>query len=256
MRIIDFSDNYLILYFYNSTLVGLYAPVYTLGMVGIMVFVNSFRLAWHPFFLSEQDNPDASNIFSKVTTWYAVFIGTVFLGIFLFRKEIFHVYAPSFPRELASLIPFISFAYVLYGFYIIMLAGVFIREKTKYLPLAPLTGAALNLGLNFVFIPVYGIAGAVFTTVIAYLAMVTILFVISRRVYRIRYEYGRIGRVLLTVGGAAAISLAVDIGHTALRLLFNGAVFCIPLLLYWYGGFLLPAEKSRIHEILRKRSLK
>ena len=51
MRIIDLSDRRIIQYFFDESKVGQYSYAYTLGMVGIMVFVNSFRTAWQPFFL-------------------------------------------------------------------------------------------------------------------------------------------------------------------------------------------------------------
>ena len=196
-RVIDLSDRQIILRFLGDSELGRYSVSYTLGMVGIMVFVNSFRLGWQPFFLSLKDNPNARNLFSRVATYYAMFIGMALLGITLFRKEIFILYASKLPVSLAEIVPFVSCAYVFFGFYIIMLAGIFIREKTWLLPVVTFTGAALNLGLNFIFIPALGIIGAAYSTVIAYFVMVIILYGMSFHVYRVDYEFKRLGVVLL-----------------------------------------------------------
>ncbi|MBN1294404.1 MAG: oligosaccharide flippase family protein [Candidatus Latescibacteria bacterium] len=250
MRIIDFSDRYLIAYFFGAegtTAVGYYTPSYTLGMVGIMVFVNSFRLAWQPFFLSVKDNPDARQLFSKVATYYSIFIGMVFLGMTLFREEIFREYtAGKFPVSLSGIIPFVALAYLLYGFYFIMLAGIFIREKTKYLPIAPISGALLNLGLNFIFIPKFGIIGASYTTVIAYATMVIILFIISRKIYTVSYEYYRIGVVFFVTSLMIAVSLFVRIDSAIPHYLFTVLLLLVPPVIYWFCGFLKAEEMARI----------
>ena len=106
MRVIDISDRYIILYKLGDTgasFLGGYTVAYTLGMVGIMVFVHSFRTAWQPFFLSVQHEKDAGAIFSRVATYYTMFIGLVFLGMTLFRREIMTLYAPEYPASLHRL---------------------------------------------------------------------------------------------------------------------------------------------------------
>ncbi len=255
LRIIDYSDRYIIAYYFGESgtrEVGRYAPAYTLGMVGIMVFVNSFRLAWQPFFLSVKDNPDAKRLFSKVATYYAVIIGMVFLGVTLFRGEIFYRYTSGkYPATLAGIIPYVALAYILYGFYFIMVAGVFIRKKTIYLPLAPITGAALNIGFNFLFIPRYGIIGAAYTTIIAYLAMVVILFVISRKIYHVQYEYYRLAVVFFITAGLIAVSLGINVEPGILQLLFNGALCVLPPIIYWNSGFFTPVEKDRARATIK-----
>jgi len=255
LRIIDYSDKYIIAYYFGESgtrEVGRYAPAYTLGMVGIMVFVNSFRLAWQPFFLTVKDSPDAKKLFSTIATYYAVFIGMVFLGVTLFREEIFYLYTSGkYTLTLAGIIPYVALAYILYGFYYIMLAGVFIRKKTIYLPLATITGAALNIGFNFLFIPKYGIIGAAYTTIIAYLAMVVILFVISRKIYHVQYEYKRLAIVFLITAGLIAVSCGITTESGILRFLFNGALCVLSPFIYWHSGFLTLVERNRVKSILK-----
>ena len=250
MRIIDISDRYLIEHFIGKAAVGRYHVAYTLGMVGIMVFVNSFRTAWQPFFLSLKDNPDAGKLFSKVATYYAVFICMVYLGMTLFRQEIFHIYAPQHSPGLSAIIPFVALAYLLYGFYIIMLAGIFIREKTKYLPIAPITGALLNVGFNIVFIPRFGIIGAALTTVIAYCAMVVVLFIIAHKVYHVSYEFRRLGVVFIITAVIISVSYVLHVETAMLRYLSHALLLLVPPAVYWFGGFLRPEEIRGMKKII------
>jgi O-antigen/teichoic acid export membrane protein len=209
-----------------------------------MVFVNSFRLAWQPFFLSVKEDPGARAMFSRIATYYAMFIGMVFLGITLFREEIFSILAPKYPVYYAGLLPFGAVACVLFGFYLIMNAGVFIRDKTNVLPVATVVAAVINIGLNFLFIPRFGVYGAAFTSIVAYIAMVAILYSISRRIYRVDYELGRLAVVVLASAVPAIVpGLIMPDGHVA-GFIFRGALLLVPPGVYIAGGFLRPDERQ------------
>lgn len=245
MRVVDTSDKFLIAYLLGDrgeAELGGYAVAYTLGMAGIMIFVNSFRLAWQPFFLSVKEDPGARGMFSRIATYYAIFISTVFLGITLFRSEIYWLWAPKWPQHYSGLLPLVAIAYILDGFYLIMNAGIFIREKTKYLPLATVIGAALNLGLNFLFIPWLGVFGAAYTTIIAYVSMVFVLYFISRRIYRVDYEFRRLGVILLVTAGAAVIFELYSPQGVVTGIFFKLALLAALPVIYLAGGFLTPDE--------------
>jgi len=257
MRVIDLSDRYVIVYLLGDegrAELGRYSVAYTLGMVGIMVFVNSFRLAWQPFFLSLKDDPANRGIFSRIATYYTMFIGMVFTGIFLFRREIFTLYASdraAYPASLSAIVPVVSLAYIFFGLYIIMLAGVFIREKTRYLPVVTSAAAALNVGLNFYFVPRYGIIGAAYTTVIAYIVMVVLMYVVSRRIYHVSYEFGRLGIVAVVTAAAIGASYAVTPPQAAVNFLFRAFLFAVPPIVYYFGGVIQPVEKAKIAQLVR-----
>lgn len=256
MRVVDYSDKILILYLLGdkgAAELGGYNMAYTPGMVGIMVFVNSFRLAWQPFFLSLKDNPDNRNIFSRVATWYAAFMGYALVGITLFRREIFAIYAPKFPNELSAIIPFVSLAYILFGFYIIMTAGIFIKEKTRYLPFGAFIAAVLNLGLNFYFIPAFGIIGAAYTTIISYAAMVIVMYVISDRVYNVTYDFKRLGIACLLTVVPIALSLVIQPSNVIVSFVFRVVLVIVVPIMYLSDMYLLPDEREQLLNVVKKR---
>ncbi|MFC1651162.1 polysaccharide biosynthesis C-terminal domain-containing protein [Candidatus Latescibacterota bacterium] len=252
IRIIDLADRRIILHIFDDARVGQYAVPYTLGMVGIMVFVNSFRIAWQPFYLSLGSNPEAKSVFSRTATYYAMFISIMFLGIVLFRDEIFIIFTRGeYPLSLANIIPYVSLSYVIYGFYVIMLAGVFIKEKTKILPIATFAGAAVNLGLNFVFIPRFGIIGAAYTTVIAYTLMVVILYFFSRKIYLIKYEFKRLGAVFLITAIPIILSIVYVPGGIFAGMFFKSLLFLMPFAAFYFAGFLRVEEKRYVRQKIR-----
>lgn len=249
MRIIDRSAVILIAYLLGEegeAAAGVYSVAYATGVAGVLVFVNSFRLAWQPFFLSVKEDLGARAMFSRIATYYTMSIGMVFLGIALFRREIFHLLAPGWPDIYAGLLPLGAVACIFFGFYLIMNAGVFIREKTKYLPIATIVGAAVNIGLNFLFIPWFGVYGAAYTSIAAYAIMVAILYFISRRIYQVDYEFGR-----LVIAGTAVLlpallpELFMPESYWA-GVSFRCALLLFPPLVYFTGGFLRPDERHAL----------
>jgi len=253
IRVIDYSDRRLILRFLGESEAGYYAVVYNLGMVAIMVFVNSFRTAWQPFFLSLKTNSESKMVFSRTATYYMMFICFIFLAVFLFRNEILHVYDPDSPLTLAPLIPLIASSYVLYGLYIILLPGIFFKEQTYFLSLAAVAGAVLNVGLNLVFIPRYGITGAACTTILSYAVMMLILYCISRSIYsEVRYELGRIGVIAAVTAFPAGLSYFYTIDNQVVSFGVRAILMMIPPLYYLFSDFLDTEEKNHFRDLFFK----
>jgi len=256
LRVIDIADRQLIkrlLGENSAALLGGYLIAYQLGMVGILVFVNSFRLAWQPFFLSMKTEADAGRIFSRVATYYAVFIGMAFLGITLFREEILTIYAGSVSPRLADVIPVVSFSYVLFGFYVIMLAGIFMEDKTRYLPVVTSVGAFLNVGLNLWFIPRFGVIGAAYSTAVSYTAMVAVMYVISSRVFKVVYEFRRLGFVCIVTAVPILLSQLFQPHQTGVDFFYRWLLFMIPPVVYYRSDFLLPEERNYLTEFMKYR---
>jgi O-antigen/teichoic acid export membrane protein len=105
------------------------------------------------------------------------------------------------------------------------------------------TGAAaiLNVALNLLLIPRYGMEGAAAATVAAYALMFVAMAWWGRRVYPVPYQWRRVGTALaagaalVVVGKALDVPLAVAV---VLALVYPLAL--VPL------GFLLPSERARL----------
>ncbi len=256
MQVINISDRYVLLYAVGKQAVGFYYPVYMLGMVAIMVFINSFRLAWQPFFLAEKESAEAPRLFSRVTTYYALFIGMVLLGLTLFRDWIFTFYAPEYPSSLANLMPLVALGHIFYGLYIIMLAGIYIRDKTWVLPVAAAVAAVVNVALNLLLIPRYGIPGAVWATVAAYATLASIMYRLTRRVYHVPYEFGRLGFVAGVTALPALLSLVWRPEPLMLDLLWRASLLALPVVVYLAGGFLNDDERAQLVRVARTLALR
>jgi len=209
-NLVQIIDRPILKYLTDDKIVGIYTANYKLGIF-MMLVVSMFEFAWRPFFLNNAKEPDAKKIFSKVLTIFVLFCSVVFLIISFFIEDIVKINLPFNYNligkaywEGLEIVPVILFAYILYGIYINFMAGIYIEKKTKYLPLITGAGAVANIISNFILIPEYSYMGAAISTLISYAVMMTGIFLVSQKYYKVNYEYKKVGFIflsLLTVSG-------------------------------------------------------
>jgi O-antigen/teichoic acid export membrane protein len=105
--------------------------------------------------------------------------------------------------------------------------------------------AALNVVLNVLLIPPYGMMGAAIATVAAYSLMFLLMAVYAQRIYNTPYQWRRV-----TIALVAAIALLV-VGKLVDAPLPLAIALCgvYPLALLPLG-FYLPAERARLRRLL------
>ncbi len=204
-NLVQIIDRPILKYLTDDKIVGIYTANYKLGIF-MMLVVSMFEFAWRPFFLNNASEPDAKKIFSKVLTIFVLFCSVVFLIISFFIEDIvkmnlpfnYHLIGKAYWEGL-EIVPVILFAYILYGIYINFMAGIYIEKKTKYLPLITGAGAIANIVSNFILIPEYSYMGAAISTLISYAVMMTGIFLVSQKYYKVNYEYKKVGLIFLSL---------------------------------------------------------
>jgi O-antigen/teichoic acid export membrane protein len=106
-----------------------------------------------------------------------------------------------------EIVPIILFAYLLYGIYINLMAGIYIEKKTKYLPLITGVAAFINIICNFLLIPSFDLMGAAIATLISYFVMMAGIYYYSQKYYKINYEVKKILIILFTAVAAYTVFL-------------------------------------------------
>jgi O-antigen/teichoic acid export membrane protein len=134
----------------------------------------------------------------------------------------------------APIIPLIALSTMLYGVYMLFTVGLYIQRKTWYGVVFMTLAALVNVGLNIVLIPLYGSMGAAVSTLIAYVLLALIAYVVNQRIYPVPFEIG-IFMTALLVG----IVLYVGADLLAQRYGIYGASGIYSGFLAVYGGFLL-----------------
>ncbi|MCW8848609.1 MAG: polysaccharide biosynthesis C-terminal domain-containing protein, partial [Melioribacteraceae bacterium] len=158
---------------------------------------------WQPFFLTNAKEENAKKIFSKVLSLFLIFSSLIWIILSLFidnlaRIEFFHGKTLIGQDYLVGIyiVPVVLLSFVFYGLYINFIAGIYLEEKTKYLPLITGIGAVVNIISNLLLVPQIGIMGGALSTLFSYVLMSIGIFIVSQRFYKINYEYDIIFKVL------------------------------------------------------------
>jgi len=221
---------------------GIFSAGYKLGMIMALV-VAAFRFAWHPFFLTTSKQEDAPEIFARVLTYFLLVTGFFFLAVSFFIEEIvrFRIAGFSLVGEAyiggTQIVPIIMLAYIGYGVYANFVVGIYLRKKTVYLPFITGAGALVSVLGNFLLIPPLGIMGAAWATFLAYATMATALYCVSRRLYFIPYELGRILKLVFLFGILFSLGTHTILAESIVyRLILLASLFPLLWIIRFFSG--------------------
>ncbi len=191
--ILQLSDRYLLSRFRPLAQVANYALAYSLGGVLSIVILSPFALAWPTAMFAIAKREDAAQIFRQVFRWFSL---VLLFGAFAFSLACTVMLKLLFPPEYHSAAPvilIIATSLMFYGIIHVFQIGVGVRRKTWLVTISTTISALANVGLNLALIPLYGSMGAAVSTLIAYILLALICYIINQRIYPIPFEIGRFG---------------------------------------------------------------
>ena len=267
--IVHASDRFFIKHYVDLSMVGVYSLAYRMGSSINMFVTSPFIQIWLPRRFAIHKQPHAKETYARVLTYYLA--AAAFLGVWLSlvsRDVLLVIGKPDF-YEAAGIIPLIVLAYIIFGLHYHVEIGIMITKKTSYLAYINTCNAALNIILNLLLIPRFGMYGAAYSTLICFINKVGWTRWISNRLYPLQFEYGRIGKIVFAAAATFTAGWLIPYpaafnqymsdfaGHSsALRILGVEFVLirsCVMLLfvgILLASGFLLPEEKEYAQESL------
>jgi O-antigen/teichoic acid export membrane protein len=241
----NFSDRLFLVRLADTTEVGLYSVGVRLASAMVLL-LTAFRLAWPAFAYSIEDEREARRTYAFVLTYLVLLTTWVATALALLSPWIVRwIAAPAF-AESSRVVGPLAFAAVAFGAYIVVAIGVGRARRTQFNWVVTGAAAAINIVLNLVLIPPYGMMGAAIATIVAFATMFAGMAWWSQRIYPVPYQWRRVltaalgGIALVVAGKLLDANLAVAL---ALALLY-------PLALLPFG-FYLPAERRAIGARLR-----
>jgi len=170
--IVNSSDRYLIGILLGIAFVGYYSPGYTLGnIVNMYIAPLSFLL---PAILSkyydEGDLVGVGTIIQYSLKYYLLLAIPSVIGLSFLSKPILEILSTNEIAQEGYLItPFVALSALIFGIYAIVMNAMILEKKTKIIGIIWILAAIVNFGLNLIFIPLFGILGAAFTTLLSFM---------------------------------------------------------------------------------------
>jgi O-antigen/teichoic acid export membrane protein len=224
-------DRYYIFHHRSPALAGLYSIAVKLA--GAVAFiVRAFQYAWPPLAYSVRDDAEAARLYGLVTTYYLLVSGLVVAGLALLGRWVLRLLAaPSFFGAYRAL-PWVALGWALYGLWVVFLviAGR-AQVTTRNFP-AALAGLVANVVLLLVLVPSLGIAGAGIALCGAYVVMIAVMHVLTRRAFAATFEWRRLVQLAVVLGGMSAAGDLLLPTHGVVGLMTRAAVLAaMPLVL-------------------------
>ncbi|MFX0198699.1 MAG: lipopolysaccharide biosynthesis protein [Candidatus Hodarchaeota archaeon] len=246
-QVMTSADRYFLQHLSTTTEVGLYSLGYSVGMV-INLMVQAFQIAWRRQIFVIAKQPDAEQQFAKMLTYYLLVLGFMGLGLSVLGREVLVIMTTPKFYAAFKVVPLIILSYLFYGVRFITNTALETQNRMKYVPPIIIGSALLNMVLNYLLIPRYGMMGAAWATVIAYVSLAFFQTAINQYFWHIPYEYKRIGKIVLVWGMIYGASLLIQSPNTWL----NGGLKLVLLVTYPFFLYLLRFyEKQELIAIKR-----
>jgi O-antigen/teichoic acid export membrane protein len=244
-------DRYYIYHDRGQGLAGLYSIA--IKLAGSVAFiVRAFQYAWPPLAYSVTDDAQAARLYGLVTTYYLLVSGWVVAGLALLGRWVLRLLAAHAYYGAYRALPWVALGWAMYGLWVVFLviAGR-ANVTTRNFP-ASLAGLVANVVLLLVLVPPLGIAGAGVALCGAYVVMLAVMHLLTRRAFAAQFEWRRLLQLVIVMGGLAALGDLLLPTHGAVGLLSRAAVFAaIPLVLH-LARFAHPEELAQLRALVAR----
>jgi O-antigen/teichoic acid export membrane protein len=182
--VVALSDRYVIGFFRGIASVGIYSAAYSIGGI-ISMFWSYIAYILGPTVFNLYD----SNKIGEVKTYLSyswkylmmLSIPSAFGLSALAKPLLTSLTTPEFVSTGQFVVPLVALSMIFYGVQGIFGEVIQMSKHTKIFAIAFGTGAGLNLGLNVLFVPRWGVIAAAIVALIAYVLVAGIIYYQSRK---------------------------------------------------------------------------
>ena len=246
---INFGDRFFLVHLADLAEVGRYELGVRIASAMVLL-LTAFRTAWPAFAYSIEDEDEARRTYGFVLTYLVLVASWVALALGLLAPWLVRILAPSndefWPG--ARVVAPLAFAFAVYAGYIVVSIGIGRARRTGFNWVVTGVAALVNVALNLVLVPRYGMEGSAAATLVAYGVLFVVMAWHAQRTYPVPYQWRRVATALGVATALTAAGKALDVplaAAVAIALVY-------PLVLVPFG-FYLPAERARVRRLTLSR---
>ena len=200
--VLNSSDRIMIKNLCSENDTGLYSLAYNLAMLMILIntALNSTLGPWLYQKIKDRDYKRIGNVAYRLL--FAVAAANLIL--IAFAPEAVMIFAPSAYYDAIWAIPPVSMSLFFLFMYDLFAKFAFYYEHTSLIMIASVIGAALNLLLNAIFIPIFGYIAAAYTTLVCYMIYSFVHYLLMRYVCKKHADNARVYNPLIILVMSAA----------------------------------------------------
>jgi O-antigen/teichoic acid export membrane protein len=240
-------------YYMSLSLVAIYSVGYAVGSIAFELIIIGFHWAVLPFYYrtaKEESEDKSKEIFTYVATYNTTIILYLALFTILMGKELLFLFASAKYAEAETVINIVAISCTFQYLFFIPSRGLYLKKKTIYFPPLLFVTVGVNVIASFLLIPPYGIVGAAWATLIAYLVRIVLTLILAQKFFFIPYDYRRLAKAIFAF---AVVLILFNVMPQWPRIYTIPLKLCMivlyPALLYFLSFF----EKRELDKFNSKR---
>lgn len=237
---LNLANRYFLRYYISLSDVGIYSIGSKISSL-LGLFTGAFQLAWTPFALSIHRDEDSKKVYANTLTYYFAIMCGVGTGLSIFALEILKILATEPYYRASIVVPYLVFSVISTGTYYIVSIGLNIAKKTFHIGWTMMVSAGINIALNFILIPKYGIIGASVASCASNWVYPILLYFISQHYYPINYRLDKAAVILLSSIILIIVSNFINLSNILLIITIKFILVIIYFLILMVNSIIKPS---------------
>jgi O-antigen/teichoic acid export membrane protein len=210
--IVKQSDKYFVLLFISIADMGIYSLSLRFGNIIHQLLTVPFNLVYIPRRFEIMNRDHAGEVYSRIFTYYIFLVVFVGLAISMLIPEILTLMVTPRFMKAKEIIPFVVLSMIIFGSHFHFDFGILYSKKTEHLAYINLSCAVMQVALNILLIPKFGVQGAVWSSIIVFGPEAIALYFVSKRSFDIPYQFSRVLAYCGLAAGFYGISTFIHAG--------------------------------------------
>lgn len=191
--ILVFFDRLVINKYYGLNDTGLYSFAYNVAMI-MDVVIYAINAAWVPILFKKLNDGKLE----EINSYFIQFTKLVLLGaivLILFARELIMLLADDRFHSSLTIVPIIIIGYVFKYLYSAYSHIEYYHKKTLVLAFFTIIAGIVNIILNMVFVPKFGVLSAAYTTLVSYVLLFILHYLYVK--YGIKDNTFKVGTIIV-----------------------------------------------------------
>lgn len=223
--------------------VGIYSACYKLSLL-ISLFIQAFRMGAEPFFFKQAEGLNPQRTYARVMKFFVITVTFIFLLVSLYIPVFKYFVGETYWKGL-GVVPVLLLANIFLGVYYNLSIWYKLGNKTKAGAYITLTGAAITILVNRLFIPTFSYMACAWATFFCYGTMMILSYLWGQKEYKIPYPTKKLVAYVLIV----VVLFFIHKGITSLLPYTWFSLITATLLLLVYSWFILLIERKEFQKL-------
>ena len=208
---------------------GVYGACVKVAMIMAMI-TQAFRYAYEPIVFSKAKDKDSKEYYAVAMKYFIIFTLFAFLCVMGYMDILKHIIGEEYREGLVT-VPIVMAAEIMMGIYFNLSFWYKLIDKTIWGAWFSLTGCAVLVTINVIFIPKYGYMACAWGGFAGYATAMTLSYFVGQRLNPIQYDLkGIFIYILLAAALFVAMIFLPDTWPVWLRILLNTILIILFLL--------------------------